>query len=166
MKTRSREAGFLMLGGASAMVLGVFLPWVKLTVPIIGTIGKAGIDGDGKIVLGLALAVGVCGYLLITNRANPIASVLGSLIALGAVVIMVFEAIDTESRLSSLSETLSGNPFAGALSYGLDFGFYLTCLGAAVGLIGSMVELRAALTSVEEPPIPVTPSPAGTVSPK
>jgi hypothetical protein len=153
MKTGSREAGFLVLGGAVAMVLGVFLPWVKVTAPIIGTIGKAGIDGDGKLVLALAVALGVCGYLLLTNRAAMPASGLGLVIAIAAAGIMIFEAVDTENRFSSLSQSLSGNPFAGAISYGLDFGFYLTCLGAAVCVIGSIVGLAA-----KQPAPPAAPS--------
>jgi hypothetical protein len=151
MKTGSREGGFLVLGGAVAMALGVFLPWVKLTAPIIGTISKAGIDGDGKLVLALAVAVGVCGYLVLTSRGRMWASITALVIALAGAAIMIFEAIDTQNRFASITQSLSGNPFAGAFSYGLDFGFYLTCLGVVACLVGGVVGLAARqLPTVEE----------------
>lgn len=131
-----RTLGYILLGGAGAMALGMLLPWVKVSAPILGTITKALIDGDGKLLLVLAAAIAVGAYFYLTARFS-----LGVRILLGSAAVlsagfMILELINTQrilgemgSSMSALKDNPFGAAFASAISYGFDIGAYLASIG-------------------------------------
>ncbi len=40
-----RASFYVLMGSAAAVVVGAFLPWVKATIPLAGTITRSGVDG-------------------------------------------------------------------------------------------------------------------------
>lgn len=60
-----REPGpWLMFGGAAAVAVGCFLPWVKASAPLMGSLTVSGVDdgGDGTIFLVIAAILAALVY--------------------------------------------------------------------------------------------------------
>jgi hypothetical protein len=53
--SRSYLVGTVYAGAVAVIALGVFLPWATLSAPFIGTLSKAGFEGDGIFALVFAL---------------------------------------------------------------------------------------------------------------
>lgn len=102
----STTAPLLMMGGAVAVAGGCFLPWIKASAPLIGTITKSGVDngGDGIVALGLAAILAMLGYRSRYGVTHPrkigVAIVLGLLVAL-----VVYEVIDISNRFADMKAT-------------------------------------------------------------
>lgn len=100
---RRRRAGpWLMFGGAAAVAVGCFLPWVKASAPLMGSITVSGVDngGDGTIFLVLAAVLAAVVY-----RAQGAPSRAKQLAAAGLVGIigagLLFEANSVSDRLAA-----------------------------------------------------------------
>jgi hypothetical protein len=130
--------GWLVLGGAIAVAVGSFLPWVKITAPFIGTVTRSGIEGgDGWLTLALAMGIAAAGRGLFSTTATPpnrvLLLVLGGL--LGAFV--AYEFVDITSRLDEAREESDGLV---AASYGI--GLWAMAAGVVAILIGTL-QVRA-----------------------
>ena len=67
-----------MLVGGGLVLIGSFLPWATVTT-VFGTISVAGTNGDGKITLGVGLAIVLVSILELTGGSVPRCSGGGSL---------------------------------------------------------------------------------------
>lgn len=127
-----RQSAYLILGGAGAIGVGCFLPWASITAPFIGTISKAGIEGDGQFFLVLAAAAAAVAFDLVRNVPSRAARRRWALIAiiglLGALT--VFEVVDLSNRFTDVSD----EEFPIATSYGA--GLWLVGIGVLVALAG------------------------------
>ena len=121
----------IALGGGAALVVGSFLPWVKATVPLLGTITESGIDaGDGWFSLLLGAAV----IALVTVwRTQP----LQWLYIAGGVALAfgIFEWIDISCDIDKL-----GGGF-GVIKVGIGVPFVVAGAGAA--LVGAELQRRS-----------------------
>jgi hypothetical protein len=99
------KAGWAVIGGGAAAVVGSFLPWITITAAFVGTISRSGTDGnftrgelsDGWIVVALGLAVVGLGILLV--RGYRLAWT-ASLVSLALFGLAVFELLNVMDRLS------------------------------------------------------------------
>lgn len=126
-------AGWLVTGGAAAVVVGAFLPWAKLTAPLVGTLSKPGTDGDGLITLIGGIIAGAVGVALLrgsNKRSLAIASLVVSAMVLA---VAVYDVID-------LSSFMADAPDLAAVSIGA--GLWITILGAGAAVAGSVLWLR------------------------
>ena len=121
----------IAIGGGAALVVGSFLPWVKATVPLFGTVTESGIDaGDGWFSLLLGAAVIA---LATVWRAQP----LQWLYVAGGVALAfgLFEWIDISGDIDEL-----GGGF-GAVKVGI--GVPIVVAGALAALVGAEVLRRS-----------------------
>jgi MFS superfamily sulfate permease-like transporter len=111
----------LMTGGAALVILGSFMPWVRL-----GPISVSGIEGDGRITL---VVGGLTLILALASRTSP-SRVPRLLVTLGAVIAVVVAAIDNARLREGIPDDLIGA------------GVGVVFLGGMLALIGSFLRDR------------------------
>lgn len=115
------------LAGAALLAIGAFLPWGK----IMGIIEAKGIDGDGKITLG----IGIIAIILLLIKKAPlwISLILGVVaLAIGGYDFYAMTTVDKElglelAELAELAKVTVGS------------GLYLTVLGGLALTVGPIV---------------------------
>ncbi|HEY8547284.1 MAG TPA: DUF2510 domain-containing protein [Acidimicrobiales bacterium] len=126
----------LVAGGALVVALGALLPWVKVTAPFVGTITKAGTEGDGVLTLLGALIFGglvVRGLMGRWSRGQVIgALVVASLVTLVAVI----DTADVANRVGDLADDA-------AVDASVGIGLWLTLLGGIVAVAGTITALAS-----------------------
>jgi hypothetical protein len=143
MEAVLRQPGkfWLAVGGAAVMTIGALGPWATA----LGIVSKAGVDGDGLLVIG---AAGVAVLLLWKHAQSGGRGVLIGTLALGlvSVAICVYDLIDIESQAQSefFGERLD------VIEPG--WGIYASLLGAAALTIASVAMWRARVQP--DPPLP------------
>ena len=145
-----QQAAFLIMGGAGAVAIGCFLPWAKLTAPFIGTISKAGIEGDGVSFLGLAAAAAGVAFAFARRVPASISLRRWSLAVLIAVLglFSAFEVTDLAGRFAEVSDS----EFPVSTSYGA--GLWLVGIGVVVAAVGWVRMPWAQLQRQDEGPAP------------
>lgn len=123
------------VGGAAAVVLGAFLPWIKAT-SIFGTLSRSGMDdgGDGLFTAGLAVAGGLAVW--------QAGRWLWAAIVCGAVITAIgfWDKSDVKDRAASIDSD--------AVSVSVGAGLYLTIAGgvllgvAALALVSARRQQR------------------------
>ncbi|PWR14880.1 hypothetical protein DKT69_14120 [Micromonospora sicca] len=88
-----------MLGAGIAAVIGSFMPWGKVSAPILGTVTVSGVDGsDGWITAGLGLVLVVYAGMSLRGQRTPMAvPVLAVLAALGLLGVGVWKIVDLQA---------------------------------------------------------------------
>lgn len=154
---RRSLAGFLLLVGAAAIAVGVFLNWA--TLPATGqtldgfTMGSTSIDAVVSFaVAGLLVLTGL-GIVLSGGAISRILGFLCSILAIvwaAAIVLLV----------SSVNHDIDHLVPAVSLVRHLQVGYFLVAGGAVVGFLGGVLGLsaprRAAVRGEEARPAPVT----------
>ena len=118
-----------LFAAAAIAVIAVFMPWIKITVPFIGSITAGPTQGvDGFIIIGvIAVTVALAWF----NRRT------GALVAAGAAAILVaYKVIDLIAGVSDASEAAEGLV---ATSY--QAGLYLAVV-AVIALVAFAVRNR------------------------
>lgn len=129
MTTEKEFGGWVTMGGGIALVIGAFLPWLKVTAPFIGTLERAGTDGggDGWVAVAIGAVAVVVGVLMQTKGLSSwIAIAVGAVAAL----VMVYEFSDVHDRISSAPEMVS-------VDYGM--GLFLCIAGAIAVTVGGVL---------------------------
>ena len=118
----------LTLLGAIGLVLGALLPWVKATT-VLGSISKAGYEGDGLITgaIGLILLIGT---LLNKGKAGKRYSVASSIFGVIVLVIVGFDYLNVAGAVSDVQD------MPGVVDASVGAGLYLTLLAAFLVLVG------------------------------
>lgn len=130
MAERDDLGGWLAVGGAGAGLVGSLLPWAQVTAPFIGTVSKAGTEGDGVITLLLALAIGVMGIAVLRGSpARSIGIVIAIAGALGA-AICLYDLVDIQQRFADVDQEL--------VKANVGVGLILTGLGMGVAVAGGL----------------------------
>lgn len=132
LSDEQRQGAYLILGGAGAVAVGCFLPWISITAPFIGTVSKAGIEGDGVFFLAIAALIALFAFDLVRKVPPNIGRRrwgLGVLIA-AAALLTALEVADITSRFADIS----GEELPVATSYGP--GLWLVGIGVLVALVG------------------------------
>jgi hypothetical protein len=131
-------------GGATAVVVGAFLPWITANAAFVGPIEVHGVDGDGKATLLLA---GIVALIAVTrfrvdNRSRTTALV-GILCSALVIAGAGWDFTQGRNSINATSDVLDG---LGRVSFGS--GLYLTVTAGVVMLIGCLHAERAARASL------------------
>jgi len=122
-----------VLLGALGLIIGAFLPWVTVTAALVGTINKAGIEGDGTITAGIGLLL-LIGALATKGKPGKVYSLASAIFAL----IALFGVIYTWSNVSSTVADLNDNALAMA---SVGAGLYLSVPSAIVAAVGGLLKV-------------------------
>jgi len=133
---RSRFPNYLLAASVAGMILGPFLPWAAAYPP--PSINRSpfmfvGIEGDGKVVIALALILLVGTYVSFRRplERGPLTGML--LAGLAALAVTVVDGVGAADVLDSF-RALRG-------SANFEFGIYLTAAGAIGASIGTLMLL-------------------------
>ncbi len=126
------EIRLLIFGGAAALVLGSFMPWVKASAGIFNA-SKNGIDGDGVLTLAAAVGIALMFWLLRTPKGSA-----WVVIALAGVAtaIAAYDAADVKNKADELTRSYSG------VSASVGIGLWIALIGGAVAFIGGILALN------------------------
>ncbi|SCL32112.1 hypothetical protein GA0070624_4401 [Micromonospora rhizosphaerae] len=99
-----------VLGAGIAAVIGSFLPWAKISAPIVGTISMSGVDGsDGWITAGLGLILVLyAGMSLRGQRMPVVVPILAVLAALGLFGVGAWKIADLQAAETAMRAEMSG----------------------------------------------------------
>jgi hypothetical protein len=68
---KGQLAGFLALAAGGAFILGAFLPWAKVSAPLVGTITGSGFDmDDGWLFVALGVVCALVGIGLLSDQSR------------------------------------------------------------------------------------------------
>lgn len=100
----------IVLGAGLAAIIGSFMPWAKVSAPILGTMTVSGVDGsDGWITAVLGLMMALYAGLTLRGQRMPIAvPVLAGLSALGLLGIGVWKIVELQSTEADMRASMSG----------------------------------------------------------
>jgi len=125
-----------VLGGAVALAVGSFLPWVKASAGIF-SVTTNGTDGDGVLTLILAVLV-VALFLLVKPR--RVAAIVTTVLAVVAAGIALYDTVNVSNKAHDLASSASG------VSASIGVGLILAAIASVVLLAGgimSIVETRS-----------------------
>lgn len=177
VKRPSAAAGLTILGGV-LMAIGAILPFAKVEageLPIPSqTVG--GLDtADGKLFLGVGIALLVLGALLWVGRSRGLRMTAAVLTVLAAGFMLYAAIVDItgieDESLDAIAEAgaaqtagVSVEQVRNALdefnvSVNTGIGLYIVLLGSAVGVVGGLLGLLAKAPAPVMPPAPPPPGP-------
>lgn len=134
-----RPSLFLVVGGALAMGVGAFLPWIKATAPFVGSITRSGVEdgGDGIFVVAMAIALLALAWPLYTGRPlSQLASIGVVLVALAGVALGFVDIADVTERVNDIK----GNNAGVSATASVGVGLYLVIGGAVLAGVGGIIE--------------------------
>ncbi|MEU8299746.1 hypothetical protein AB0C04_21035 [Micromonospora sp. NPDC048909] len=145
---------WIVVGAGIAAVVGSFLPWAKVSAPILGTVTVSGVDGsDGWITAGLGLLLVLYGGLSLRGQKTPVPQpVLAVLAVLGAIGLLgvgVWKVVDLQATETSMREQLSGEDdvlgfgkaMSAATQVSVGTGLWLLTFAGLVGSIAMVLTL-------------------------
>lgn len=137
MSERLKLGVYLMWGGAIAIAVGAFLPWMKAAAPLVGSLTVSGVDdgGDGVVMVLVAVLVAVLAWRLTTGNASWKAAFAAVILAGAAGLLLVYDVTELADRIeeaNDLSEMIR-------TQYGA--GIYLTGLGIVAAFVGAGLAL-------------------------
>ncbi|MTV23864.1 DUF2510 domain-containing protein [Nitriliruptoraceae bacterium ZYF776] len=123
-------ARWATIGGAAAVVVGAFLPWLTLNAPFVGSMSVAGIEGDGVLTLLVALAAaGVAAPLFKDERLVRWRSLTTAVCGAVITVIAVVAAVGVRDATTVLEFGQIGR---------IGIGLWLTMLAGACASAGAL----------------------------
>jgi len=126
-------AGVVTLVGCGVAILGTFLPWLTATGPFGISVSKAGIEGDGKFVVGLALVcAALAAFVLLRQPASFGIGLLVFLLGLGQLGLVIWVGSNISNAIASIP---SDSPLIASIGPGL----YMSGLGAIISGVGGIV---------------------------
>jgi hypothetical protein len=101
---------WIALGAGIAAVIGSFMPWAKVSAPILGTITMSGVDGsDGWITAGLGLLLVLYAGMSLRGLHTPVVvPILAGLAALGLLGVGAWKIADLQATETAMREKMSG----------------------------------------------------------
>ncbi|MGC4797176.1 hypothetical protein ACLQ3H_24105 [Micromonospora saelicesensis] len=138
-----------VLGAGIAAVIGSFMPWGKVSAPILGTVTVSGVDGpDGWITAGLGLVLVVYASMTLrgqrTHLAVPVLAVLAALglLGVGAWKIADLQATEADMRtkMSGEDDVLGiGKAMSAAVQVSVGSGLWLLTFAGLAGSVAMVV---------------------------
>ncbi|MEH0820460.1 MULTISPECIES: hypothetical protein [unclassified Micromonospora] len=101
---------WIVLGAGIAAVIGSFMPWVKVSAPILGSMSVSGMDGsDGWIIVVLGLVVAAYGGLSLRGQRMPaVAPIFAGLAACGLFGVGVWKIVELQAAEADMRASMSG----------------------------------------------------------
>lgn len=137
---RIHPALVLVLGGAAALAVGSFMPWIEATAPLVGSLSRSGTDGagDGWVLVIIAIITVVLAWPFVNGRRLKAGvAIWVAVLGLIAVVVTVWDLIDVLDRV----DDIQSDNFAVA---SVGTGLYLVAAGAIAVTVGGVIEYSAA----------------------
>ena len=131
----STPARVLVLGGAVALVIGAFMPWVKASLGFL-SVQRSGIDGDGAFTLVCGIAAAVLFWVVVSRAGRIIVLIAGGF----ALAISIYDIVNISSKADELSS--ASGAFSIDASVGL--GLWLSAIAAAAVVVGAVLAIRDA----------------------
>ena len=132
--------------GAVGLVIGALLPWATITAAFVGTVNKAGTDGDGVITLVFGLVIAGVGWPLVargTLRTWAAISVL--VLGVLAALICLYDIVDVSSKADDLGSIATAS---------VGIGLWLSAIASVLVVGGAVLELVA----TQRQAIPIAPA--------
>jgi hypothetical protein len=126
--------------GGLLMAIGSFLDWVKITAPFIGTVTKAGTEGDGMLTLAAGVVVAILGIAVLNRRPHKAIPVALALLSLGGLAVVIVDAQDIAHRFADINDSTTSG-ISVATSYGP--GLWVVALGAVTAAVGTIMLVAA-----------------------
>ncbi len=134
----------LVLGGVG-LIVGALLPWATLTSFLIGSVSKAGYEGDGIITGGIGILL-LIGGLLAKGKPGKLYSIGGSIFAVIAGLILVADF----SNVSGIVRDMNAEE---SMMASIGPGLYLSALGAVLALVGGLQRVPTAPGAIPATPL-------------
>lgn len=115
----NKAIAWTVMGAGVAIVLGSFLPWASVTVPIAGTVTKAGTDGtDGWFTAAAGALIALYAFTTTRRRLPNWVSGLAVLAGFGVTGLAVWTIVDLRSRVAEARAGMlaEDNVFTSALA--------------------------------------------------
>lgn len=143
---KDRTNAIVVILGAACIAVGAFLPWVKVSAPLIGTITRSGMDGggDGLIFLAMAGFIGIWALYSMNRPPRARSRGLIALVCAGAVLLDIFEYSNVSNRIADAegaSDLISGTIGSGVILIGF---------GAGLAFVAAL-RMRAESASMSAP---------------
>lgn len=130
--------------GSVGLVIGALLPWATITAAFVGTINKAGTDGDGVITLLFGLAIAGLGWPLLTRGSLRLwAAITMLVLASLATLICLYDIVDVSSKADDLGSIATAS---------VGIGLWLSAIASVLVVGGGVLELVARRTGVSSAP--------------
>lgn len=128
----STVADKIVFAAAAGLAVGAFLPWVKATAPLIGTLTKSGMDGgDGVFLLVGALVLAALAWAINSNGATSTRAY-GIVVISGlALALVIYEISDVNNKIEDIGSDL--------VVASVGAGLYLSAVAAVTGIIGGLM---------------------------
>jgi len=147
--TPDRTGPWVALAAGAAAILGsLFLPWVTVAAPIVGSQTLYGTEGDGWF--SAAAAAVLLAYGIVALRRNPgiVFKTAAIVSALGVAGMGVWKVVDLNTREAAMRSELAGQPdvfglqeaMSNAVQVQIGAGLWVLILA---GLAGAVVAARA-----------------------
>ncbi|MEU4420321.1 hypothetical protein AB0F81_06815 [Actinoplanes sp. NPDC024001] len=141
--------GWVALGAGIAAIIGSFLPWAKMSAPIIGQQTVAGVDGtDGWITVGLGAVLAVYAGLVLRGQGLPVAApIIAAVTGLGLSALAVWKIVDLYAKIDEMKKSLvpeGDDPFgiaaslSAAVSVSVGAGLWLITAAGIAGLVSAV----------------------------
>jgi hypothetical protein len=133
----SRTDAWMLLVAAGLVVVGSFLPWVKATAVLVGTLTKSGTEGgDGWIAIALVVPLGIFGIRRLSTTASRVPGLvaLAFTAVLGALVI--YEIADASHKVADVNNAIGGYGHAE-----VGVGLWMVLVGAITAVVGSLIAI-------------------------
>jgi hypothetical protein len=126
-------AGVVTLVGCGIAIVGTFLPWISAIGPFGISISKAGIDGDGKFVVGVALICAAdAAFTLLRRPASVAVGLIVFLFGLGQLGLVIWIGSNISNGIASL-------PSQSLIDASIGVGVYVSGLGAIISAAGGVM---------------------------
>jgi hypothetical protein len=132
-----RVGAWTTIGAGIAVVVGSFLPWATITVPIAGTVTASGTDGtDGWVTAAIGALLILYGAATMRRQLPIAVDTLAVLAGLGVAGLAVWKIVDLQSSVADMREQMSAD--------GDEFGFAEALADAVHARVGVGLWLLAA----------------------
>jgi hypothetical protein len=127
----------LLVLGAAVVVLGSLLPWAEVTAPLVGTVSKAGTEGDGVLTLIGALIFGGFALPGLAGKRSRGLLIAALVVALLVAAVAVVDMIDVTERFADVEDQVA------SVDASIGIGLWLVLLGAGVAVVGGVMALAS-----------------------
>jgi membrane-associated protease RseP (regulator of RpoE activity) len=105
-----RTGAWTTVGAGVAVIVGSFLPWASITVPIVGTVTASGADGtDGWVTAAIGALLALHGAATLRKRLPITVDTLAVLAGLSVAGIAVWKIVDLRSSVEDMRRQMSAN---------------------------------------------------------